>query len=262
MTCHGNPNVERAPLPSAIREMTPERIYEALTNGVMKAQGQSLSDPEKRTLALFMSGRPVGSMQQGDAKNMPNQCSSNPPLSDPAAGPAWNGWGVNETNTRFQSAKNAGLTAADVPKLKLKWAFGYPTGVSAFGQPTIASGRIFVGTDIGYVYSLDAKTGCVYWSFQTKGSVRNAISIGPVKHAYGQVRHLLRRRPLQRLRGQRADRRRVVDRSRRPALHRAHHRGADAVSEPALRAGVVLGRILRVHPGLSLLHFPRQRGRL
>ncbi len=182
MTCHGNPNVERAPLPSAIREMTPERIYEALTNGVMKAQGQSLSDPEKRTLALFMSGRPVGSIQQGDAKNMPNQCSSNPPLSDPAAGPAWNGWGVNETNARFQSEKNAGLTAADVPKLKLKWAFGYPTGVSAFGQPTIASGRIFVGTDIGYVYSLDAKTGCVYWSFQTKGSVRNAISIGPVKH--------------------------------------------------------------------------------
>jgi cytochrome c553 len=54
MTCHGNPNVERAPLPSAIREMTPERIYEALTNGVMKAQGQSLSDPEKRTLALFI----------------------------------------------------------------------------------------------------------------------------------------------------------------------------------------------------------------
>ena len=183
MTCHGNPNVERAPLPSAIREMTPERIYEALTNGVMKAQGQSLSDPEKRTLALFMSGRPVGSVQQGDAKNMPNQCSSNPPLSDPAAGPAWNGWGVNETNARFQSERNAGLTAADVPKLKLKWAFGYPTGVSAFGQPTIASGRIFVGTDIGYVYSLDAKTGCVYWSFQTKGSVRNAISIGPVKHA-------------------------------------------------------------------------------
>src|SRR5207249_9662867 len=57
MTCHGNPAVERAPLPAAIREMTPERIYEALTNGVMKAQGQSMSDAEIRTLALFMSGR-------------------------------------------------------------------------------------------------------------------------------------------------------------------------------------------------------------
>src|SRR6516225_2790942 len=38
MTCHGNPNVERAPSPNAIREMSPERIYAALTSGVMKDQ--------------------------------------------------------------------------------------------------------------------------------------------------------------------------------------------------------------------------------
>jgi polyvinyl alcohol dehydrogenase (cytochrome) len=183
MTCHGNPNVERAPLPNVIRAMTPEKIYEALTTGVMKTQGQSMSDQEIRTLALFMSGRPMGSIQQGDAKNMPNHCPANPPLAAPTSGPSWNGWGIDETNSRFQSGKNAGLTAADVPKLKLKWAFGYPTGVSAFGQPTVVSGRVFVGTDIGYVYSLDAKTGCVYWSYQTKGSVRNAISVGPVKGA-------------------------------------------------------------------------------
>ena len=36
MGCHGNPNVERAPTPAAIREMSPERIYEALTTGPMK----------------------------------------------------------------------------------------------------------------------------------------------------------------------------------------------------------------------------------
>ena len=47
----------------------------------------------------------------------------------------------------------------------------------------MVSGRVFVGSDIGYVYSLDAKSGCVYWSYQTKGSVRNAISLGPVKTA-------------------------------------------------------------------------------
>ena len=193
---------------------------------------------------------------------MPNQCSSNPPLSDPAAGPAWNGWGVNEMNTRFQSAKNAGLTAADVPKLKLKWAFGYPTGVSAFGQPTIASGRVFVGTDTGYVYSLDAKTGCVYWSFQTKGSVRNAISIGPVKHRDGEICDLLRRRALERVRRERAEWRAIVDGARRPALHCAYHRGAYALSESIVRAGIVVGRILRVDFGLPVLHFSRERRRL
>jgi polyvinyl alcohol dehydrogenase (cytochrome) len=68
-----------------------------------------------------------------------------------------------------------------VPQLKLKWAFGYPTGLSAFGQPTIVSGRVFVGSDIGYVYSLDASTGCIYWSYQAKGSVRTAVTIERVK---------------------------------------------------------------------------------
>jgi len=182
MSCHGNANMPLAPSPAAIREMTPERIYESLTTGLMKAQGESLTDDQRRMTATFLSGRPLGSLQQGDAKDMPNRCASNPPMPDPLSGPAWNGWGgASVANTRFQSAQAAGMTAADVPKLKLKWAFGYPNGLSAFSQPAVVSGRVFVGTDIGYVYSLDAKTGCVYWSAQTKGMVRTAPSVAPVK---------------------------------------------------------------------------------
>ena len=160
--------------------MAPEKIYDALVSGTMQAQGQTLSDVQKRGVAEFMSGRPLGSAKQGDAANMPNRCASNPTLSNPARGAAWNGWGVDLSNTRFQPASAAGLTAAQVPRLKLKWAFGYPTGVSANGQPTIASGRVFVGSDNGFVYSLDAKTGCVYWSFENGSIVRNALTIGPV----------------------------------------------------------------------------------
>ncbi len=180
MSCHGNPNVPLAPSPDTIRQMPPERIYNALTTGVMKPQGDSLTDDQKKMLATFLSGRPLGSEQEGDAKSMPNHCATNPPLADPSAGPEWNGWGNDPANTRFQGAAGAGLTASDVPKLKVKWAFGYPTGLSAFGQPSIVSGRVFVGTDIGFVYSLNADTGCVYWSYQTKGSVRTAITVAPV----------------------------------------------------------------------------------
>ena len=82
VACHGNPNVDRAPSPNAIREMPPERIYTGLTTGVMKDQGDKLSDQDKRGVAEFMSGRPLGSAQQGDAKNMPNQCRNNPALSE------------------------------------------------------------------------------------------------------------------------------------------------------------------------------------
>ncbi len=182
MGCHGNPTMAgRVPDPATLRQLSPEKIYEALTTGPMKVQGQSLAEEQKRMLAVFMSGRTFGSAEQGDAKNMPNHCEANPPMSDPSASPAWNGWSADVTNTRFQTAKAAGITASQVPQLKLKWAFGYPTGVSAFGQPAVASGRVFVGSDIGYVYSLDAKTGCVYWSYQARGNVRGGPSVGPVK---------------------------------------------------------------------------------
>src|SRR5947207_2589928 len=36
------------------------------------------------------------------------------------AGPSWNGWGAGPANTRFQAADQAGITAAQVPNLKLK----------------------------------------------------------------------------------------------------------------------------------------------
>jgi polyvinyl alcohol dehydrogenase (cytochrome) len=160
--------------------MTPERIYESLTTGSMQTQSKDLSDAQKKALAEFMAGRPLGSARQGDGKSMPNQCTTNPTLADPAQGRGWNGWGNSLSNTRFQTASAAGLTAAQVPRLKLKWAFGFPTGVSANAQPAVVGGRVFVGSDNGFFYSLDAKTGCVYWSFQQGSIVRNSPSVGAV----------------------------------------------------------------------------------
>src|SRR5438067_11286519 len=67
MTCHGNPAMaDSAPDPNTIRQMSPERIYEALTTGVMRGQSANLSDDQKKMIALFMSGRPLGSEAQGD----------------------------------------------------------------------------------------------------------------------------------------------------------------------------------------------------
>src|SRR5580698_10132642 len=158
--------------------MPPERIYAAITTGIMQTQAANLTDEQKRRLAEFMGGRPLGSAALADASQMPNRCAAGSTLADPSKGAAWNGWGVDAHNTRFQSADAAGIAAAQIPDLKLKWAFGFPLGVSAFGQPSVAAGRVFVGSDIGYVYSLDMHTGCVYWSYQTRAAVRTAITIG------------------------------------------------------------------------------------
>ena len=62
----------------------------------------------------------------------------------------------------------------------MKWAFGFPKGVTNNSQPTVVSGRVFASGDNGYTYSLDAKTGCVYWSFQNGSIVRNSPMVGAV----------------------------------------------------------------------------------
>jgi polyvinyl alcohol dehydrogenase (cytochrome) len=91
----------------------------------------------------------------------------------------WSGWSAASSNTRFQPADQAGLTLADVPRLKLRWAFGFPDASVAWSQPTVASGRLFVGSQNGTVYALDAKTGCIRWTFSANGGVRTAVVIGP-----------------------------------------------------------------------------------
>lgn len=175
--CHGDSPAPPAPAAMAIRQMTPERIYAAITTGSMQSQAASLSDEQKRRLAEYMGGRPLGSGSAGDAAQMPNHCPAQA-LADPAKSPSWNGWGADAHNTRFQSSAGAGLTPAQIPGLQLKWAFGFPQGVSAFGQPAVAAGRVFAGADTGFVYSLDMRTGCVYWSYQAKAAVRTAITVG------------------------------------------------------------------------------------
>src|SRR6185295_660274 len=109
------------------------------------------NDGQKRVIAEFMSSRTLGSSAVGDAKNMPNKCPSNPNMSNPAQGPAWNGWSADAANTRFQTAAGAGLTAAQVPQLKLKWAFGLPAGMTSSSQPTVVAGRVVVGSDNGVI---------------------------------------------------------------------------------------------------------------
>ena len=183
--CHGAGAAERrAPDRKMLGELTPERILDALTSGAMVPNATGISDIQKRYLAEFLSGRPLGSSQAGQASAMKNRCEAKP-IGNLLAGPSWNGWGNDLSNSRSQTAAGAGLNAAQVPKLTLKWAFGFPNGTSAYAQPSIAGGRVFVGSDNGFVYALDAASGCVYWSFETKAGVRTAISLGAIKSATG-----------------------------------------------------------------------------
>ena len=178
-TCHGK--IPNAPTLAMLRKMAPERIYQSLTAGAMREQARlaNLTDSDMRDIAAWMGGRKLELGDIDDAAKMPNRCSSSPPLTpgDLTSRPAWNGWSNDLFNARFQPGKSAALSPAAVARLQLKWAFALPSASSVYGQPTIVGGRVFVSGDSGYVYSLDAATGCVYWSFQAQSGVPSAVNI-------------------------------------------------------------------------------------
>src|SRR5215469_16834396 len=82
VSCHGNPAFERAPSPAALRAMSPERIYTALTTGLMKSVGDTLTEQDRRRVSESLAAQFLGSAQAGDISTMPNRCASNPPLHD------------------------------------------------------------------------------------------------------------------------------------------------------------------------------------
>src|SRR6266478_8322182 len=126
--------------------MSPEQIFTALDSGAMSLQGAQLNPQERRAVAEFLSGKSFGADTSMTISKAAFCGDSGKSLQNTLSGPAWNGWGVTITNTRFQHAEMAGISSQDVPQLKLKWAFGFPGDSSASAQPVVLGGRVYVGS--------------------------------------------------------------------------------------------------------------------
>jgi polyvinyl alcohol dehydrogenase (cytochrome) len=132
---------------------------------------RAIAVPACLAMSLTMARAQGGDETQG-------RCLVQKPMADVMASPRWTDWGIDLFNTRFQPRSMAGLGAPDLARLKLKWAFGFPGSTHAWSQPTVAGGRVFVGSQGGHVYALDARSGCTFWSFDAGGATRTAIVIG------------------------------------------------------------------------------------
>jgi len=183
-SCHQLPGADsRAPNREGLRQFSPESILTALTTGNMYRQGYDLSDAEKKAVAEFLAGRALGSPTP--IAESARCTGAAPPMSDPTKGTNWNGWGGTLTNTRYVPADKGGITAPLVPRLKLKWAFGLPGVTAARAQPVVVGGRLFISSESGDVFSLSAKTGCIYWVFHAQSGIRAAASVGQYKTSTG-----------------------------------------------------------------------------
>lgn len=171
--CHDSGQA-RIPTRAHLKTLPRLQIMRTLETGVMMAQGSMRTPAERSAIATFLSG-------QTEDKGLPPpaataMCSSPASKLDLSAA-QWNGWGGSLTNHRRQDRKAAGFDASDVPRLKVKWAFGFPGASSAATQPVIVGQWVFVGSTEGRLYALDLGTGCIRWTFDADQNVRSAPTI-------------------------------------------------------------------------------------
>lgn len=161
------------PSRGVIASMPPETIYTIISSGVMKDHADGLSDAERQHLAIYLGRNGLAS--QKDPSSAANTCTASA-LSKTRGSAGWPYWGHDLEGTRYQPTP--GFIAADVPRLKLKWAFAYPGGVASTA-PIVANGRLYIGSMTGQVFALDTATGCTFWSINVGAPVKAALSVGP-----------------------------------------------------------------------------------
>ena len=173
--CHEG-QVKRAPHRDVMSRLPAEMVLHSLEVGKMRVQGWIRTSGEKRAMSEWITGKKLPPPSDEEA-TVAGFCEETPgTFSIEDGAPQWNGWGVDVFNTRYQSAEQAGISADQVPELKVKWVFGLPMDFRA-SQPTVAGGRVFIGSTKGRVYALDAKSGCLYWSVKTSGGVRSTLVV-------------------------------------------------------------------------------------
>ncbi|THD75130.1 MAG: cytochrome C oxidase Cbb3 [Phenylobacterium sp.] len=175
--CH-DPAQGRAPARNALAVLPPGQIVEVLTSGVMAPMAAGLSADEKQAIATYLTAAPAAGP---DAHPAPVAAASRrgpalpanvgvdplcqtapPPIRE--SGSDWGSVGLDAGSRRFQP--HPGLTKAEVPRLKLKWAFSMPGGA----MPTVMGDWLFTTNRNGKFYALDAKAGCVRWVTEGVGS--------------------------------------------------------------------------------------------
>jgi polyvinyl alcohol dehydrogenase (cytochrome) len=169
--CHDQ-TVARIPPRSALEKLSPSHILKVLDFGVMMAVAYPIKREEREAVASFL-GKGAEDMRPPASAF----CTLEHRIMAGSVRESWEGWSPSPENTRFQPEASAGLKFSEIPRLKLKWAYGFAGDVAAFGAPTILNGTIFVGSAGGAVQALDAKSGCIHWLYQANGPVRSAMGV-------------------------------------------------------------------------------------
>ena len=217
----------------------------------MSAHSKDLSPAQIDALTGFLGGARSPTAASG------SRCAaSDNTFAGAFSRPHWNGWGAGVAQRRFQSAAMAQLSAADVPRLKLKWAFGFPNATAR-----LCATR---GGRWACVRRQRRRQGlCARCQLRMHALGVRGARPGPHRHqrrpGTARLDGLFRRPARQRLWRRCADGPAGVDDAGRRSQGGHHHRRAGSARWCALRA-------CKLHRGghqhgcvVSVLHLPRQR---
>ena len=172
-TCHDNPGTTRAAQLASLQAMTPVRLREVLTEGVMKPMAAGLSSQEITDVIAFLSyGQAAGPATWTDAL----MCSADKRTVNTSAPIVANGFGIGANQQRMLTAKQAGLKKGDMKTLEVAWTIAFPGQGSGTG-PAILGDTVFIAGG-GRLLAMDAASGCVKW--QTVVNTRNTPAIGEI----------------------------------------------------------------------------------
>lgn len=172
--CHDNPGATRAAALSAIKQMTPARIREVITTGVMAPMAATLNEQQKTDLIAWLT---YGQASASAAWTDGIMCTADKRAVSASASVVSSGFGINADQTRSLTAAQAGLGKAQLANLDVAWTIAFPGQGAGTGASVLSDGTIFV-TGGQKLLAVDAASGCVKWTYAANS--RNTPAIGEI----------------------------------------------------------------------------------
>ena len=231
--CHNNAEQIRAPNLGNLHRLPASQIRFALTHGVMQGVGATLSDTQKEAVVAWLASPEAPAATEAAVAE-----AQGPSSTSPAPGPAGHGaavagarpsapvpadWiaplrcaadraqvdaasvrtlpeaGVDLNNTRWMTARQAGLTGAQMGDMEVAWTFAFPSNTNMRVTPVIVGHTLFYAApQPGVLVALDTRTGCVKWAHKSEAPYRASPAYGLagkrpalfISDAFGMVRAL------------------------------------------------------------------------
>jgi polyvinyl alcohol dehydrogenase (cytochrome) len=168
------------------KRLTPAEFYSVLRHGQMQEPATGLDDGTLHALAETFGNPQAASERPPHGAAV--MCKAQKPADENTG--SWVGWDADPKNTRFVDRP---FTKAGLEGAHLKWTFVIPDNAAEFwlgaANPlAVAHGRVYVANINRWMYALDAKTGCAYWTFRADAPLRSGAAVDGGIVTFGDVR--------------------------------------------------------------------------